>query len=173
MEFIDLINKRKSIRKFTEKPVEKEKLDKILEIINKSPSAKNQQSYEIYVVKNKDLQKKMYEKNPRQPFLFEASYILVFCGNLERAEASSGERGLTLYAINDVSIACTYAHLATYELGLASVWVGAFNEEFISNLLDLPKYLRPMAMLPIGYAAENPDPKPRRNLKDFVRFIEG
>jgi nitroreductase len=170
MEFLELINKRKSIRKFSDKPVEKEKLENLLTAINKAPSAGNLQSYEIYVVKNKELQKKMYEYAKKQSFLMEATYVLVFCTNPERA-GKYAERGRSLYSLLDAAIACTYAHLAATDLGLGSVWVGAFNEEYISELLSLPKELRPVAMLPIGYAGEDPEPKPRRELNDIVKFI--
>jgi nitroreductase len=170
MEFLDLIQKRKSVRKFTEIPVENEKLQKLLEIITRAPSAGNLQSYEIFVVENKEIQQKMYEYAKKQTFLVEATYILVFCSNPERA-AQYGERGRTLYTLLDTSIACTYAHLAAVELGLSSVWVGAFNEDFISELLELPKGLRPVALLPIGYAAEDPEARPRRQIRDLVKYI--
>jgi nitroreductase len=171
MEFQELIEKRKSIRRFSDKPVEKEKLEKLLEIINKAPSAGNLQSYEIFVVQNKDMQTKMYEYAKKQHFLIEASYVLVFCINPKRAERY-GDRGRSLYSLLDAAIACTYAHLAAVDLGLGSVWVGAFNEEFVSELLKLPKALRPVAMLPIGYAGEDPEPRSRRELNDLVKFIK-
>lgn len=171
MEFFEVLHKRRSVRKFSEKTVEKEKLDKILEMTNKAPSAGNLQSYEIFVVHSKDKQKQMVALARKQTFLEEASYILVFCANPKRA-AKYGPRGENLYAIQDAAIACTYAHLCAVELGLSSVWVGAFNEESIQNLLGLPENLRPVAMLPIGYAADNPAPTPRRGVNDLVKYIE-
>jgi nitroreductase len=172
MEFLEIIEKRKSIRKFSDKPVEKEKLDQLLSIINKAPSAGNMQSFKIFVLTNKEIKKKLWEFKPNQTFLMESTFILVFCQDKEQNRERFGERGQNFYSVLDAAIACTFAHLATFELGLGSVWVGAFEENIVKKSLTLPEHLSPIALLPVGYPAESPDPKPRRKIDEIVEFID-
>ena len=82
-----------------------------------------------------------------------------------------GMRGTDLYSVQDASIACAFAMLAATALGLASVWVGAFSEAQVSHLLGLPEDQRPVAMLPIGYAAETPVGRKRRPLGDLIHEV--
>jgi nitroreductase len=70
--------------------------------------------------------------------------------------------------VQDATIACTFAMLAAKALGLATVWVGAFDEDAVRIALGIPKELRPVAMLPVGYAAKKPRITPRRELGDLV-----
>jgi nitroreductase len=93
---------------------------------------------------------------------------LIFCANPMRSVERYAERGVELYCIQDTTIACTFAMLAAKALGLDTVWVGAFNEQAVSEILLLPESLRPIAMLPIGYAGKTPNPRPRRSLNDLV-----
>jgi nitroreductase len=80
---------------------------------------------------------------------------------------SYGSRGEELYSIQDVACSVENMMLAAHSLGLGSVWVGAFHEEGIANVLDMPSHLRPMAILPVGYPAHSPSP-PRRLDKDEI-----
>ena len=103
-----------------------------------------------------------------QEFLAQASVDLVFCANPQRSAVKYGKRGRELYSIQDATIACTYAMLAAQELDLATVWVGAFQEEPVRQAASIPSDLVPVAILPIGYAGEDPKPRPRRKLEDLV-----
>ncbi|MFN7181896.1 MAG: nitroreductase family protein, partial [Planctomycetota bacterium] len=81
------------------------------------------------------------------------------------------DRGKKLYAIQDATIACAYAQLAITALGLGSVWVGAFDEKKVKQILNLPKELKPIAILPIGYPNEQPKITSRRKLEDIIKKI--
>jgi nitroreductase len=74
--------------------------------------------------------------------------------------------------VQDATIACAYAQLAATALGLATVWIGAFDEAAVRRAIDVGDDLRPVAILPIGYAAENPDRSTRRSVADLVHRIE-
>jgi nitroreductase len=76
-----------------------------------------------------------------------------------------------LYCIQDASIACTFAMLAATAQGLSTVWVGAFDEEKVRLAVDAPLEHRPVAMLPIGYGAEQPRIRERRSLRDLVHPV--
>ena len=170
MEFEEVIEKRYSVRRFQDKPVEREKLKKILEIVNSAPSAGNLQSYFVFIVKNEEKRKEIARACFNQYFIQEAPLVLVFCADLNRASAY-GKRGEELYSLQDATIAATFAMLAAVDLGLGSVWIGAFDEKEIAEILDLPSHLRPVAVLPIGYPAERPGERKRRKIEDICREV--
>ena len=168
MEFFEVIQNRRSIRKFADTAIEEEKVQQILEAINRAPSAGNLQAFEIYVVRKLALRQALVKAALDQGFLAEAPLTLVFCTNPARAMERYGSRGTSLYCIQDATIACTFAMLAARALGLDSVWVGAFDEQAVTDVLQLQESLRPVAMLPIGYADKTPNLRPRRVLSDLI-----
>lgn len=168
MDFFKIVEDRRSMRKYAETPVEDEKLQKILETANKAPSAGNLQGYEIYIIRNLEQRQALVKAAWDQEFLAEAPVVLIFCSNPARSAVKYGERGTTLYSIQDATIACSYSQLAAKAQGLDSVWVGAFDEKAVSEILQLPPELRPIILLPIGYAGKEPHPRPRRELRDII-----
>jgi nitroreductase len=165
------LEERHSVRAFKDKAVEEEKIKKILQALNSAPSAGDLQAFEVLLVKSQDKKEALLEAGLRQQFLKEAGFILVFSVNPERS-AKYGERGAKLYCVQDATIACAYAQLAATDLGLGSVWVGAFDEQAVKKALDIEKGLTPIALLPIGYPAQTPKATPRRELSDLVKEIE-
>jgi nitroreductase len=168
MDFFKIVEDRRSMRKFAEIPVEEEKLHKILETANRAPSAGNLQGYEIYVVRKLEQRQALVKAAGDQEFLAEAPVVLVFCADPTRSAVKYGERGVTLYSIQDATIACSYSQLAAKAQGLDTVWVGAFDEAAVSEIVHVPPDLRPVAMLPIGYAGRVPSVRPRREISDLV-----
>jgi nitroreductase len=171
MDFFKIVEDRRSMRKYAEKPVEEEKLHKILETANRAPSAGNLQGYEIYVVRKLEQRQALVKAAWDQEFLAEAPVILIFCANPQRSAEGYGERGLSLYSIQDATIACTYAQLAAKAQGLDSVWVGAFDEKGVAEIAHIPPELRPITLLPVGYAGKEPRPRPRRELRDLIHEV--
>lgn len=97
---------------------------------------------------------------------------MVFCADLIRSALKYGKRGAELYAIQDATIAASFAMLSATNLGLSSCWVGGFDENEVKKILNIKsKYLIPIAILAIGYGDEDPERARRRNLKDLVEFI--
>lgn len=169
MDYKDLVKKRHSIRAFQNKKVPDDKLQTILEAIRLAPSAGNLQAYEVILVKNRTTIDKLATTTFRpQPYLTQASVVLVFMANPERSAARFVERGTSLYCIQDATIAITQAHLAVANEGLGSVWIGSFDEEKTRKILGIPTNIRPIAFLPIGYPAEKPVVKERRELSDLI-----
>jgi nitroreductase len=154
-----VIRTRRSIRLYQDRPVEEEKLRAVLEAANQAPSAGNLQAYEIYLVKDPAARARLAGTLPRMEFFAVVPVVLVFCANPERSVIRYSDRGRTLYAVQDATIACTHAMLAATALGLGSVWVGAFREQAVSEALSL---------LPLGYAGETVEPRARRPVKDIV-----
>jgi nitroreductase len=172
MDFLKLIEERHSMRKYQFKPVEEEKLVRILDAANRAPSAGTLQGYEIYVVRKLEHRKALVKAAYDQEFLAEAPVVLVFCADGPRSAAKYSERGATLYSVQDATIACTFAMLAAKSLGLDTVWVGAFDEQAVSGIIRIEAGLRAVAMLPVGYAGKEARPRPRRPLKDLIREVK-
>jgi len=171
MDFFEVVQDRRSIRAFKGEPVEEDKLQRILEAINRAPSAGNLQAYEVYLVRAGQLRAALVKAAGDQAFVAQAPIVLVFCTHPERAEARYGQRGTELYTLQDATIACTYGMLAAAALSLATVWVGKFDEYAVAGILGIPAGQRPVAMLPLGYAAESPHAPRRRPLADLVHDV--
>lgn len=167
MEFFDLVKNRHSARSFQNKEVEQEKIEKILTAANRAPSAGNLQAYKICVAKDRKTREELADA-ANQEFVAEAPIVLVFLQNPWQSAQKYGARGEGLYSLQDATIACAYAQLAAANLGLGSVWVGAFDEEAVGEAINGHRNVRPVALLPIGYPAEKPSPKPRRPLTTLV-----
>lgn len=170
MEFFEVVRRRHSIRAYQQCRVEEEKLYSILECANTAPSAGNLQAYEIVVVTDEKARQALARAALDQEFIAQAPVVLVFLQNPRRSAIKYGRRGAELYSLQDATIACAYAQLAATALGLASCWVGAFDEEPICRLLKVPPGLRPVALLSIGYPAEDPYLTGRRRLSGLVRW---
>jgi len=167
MEFFEVVKNRHSIRAFQEKEVEPEKIEKILNAANSAPSAGNLQGYKICVVKDRQAREKIASA-ANQEFVAEAPVVLVFFADPDQSAQKYRSRGEKLYCLQDATIACSYAQLAVADLGLGSVWVGAFDEEAVSEAIESPRNLRPVAILPIGYPAEKLKIKTRRPLSEMT-----
>jgi nitroreductase len=171
MEFFEVVQARHSIRAFTARAVEVEKQRAILEAANGAPSAGNLQAYEIYAVTNRACLNALVRATGDQDFVAQTPWVLVFCAHPARAAKRYRQRGETLYSVQDATIACAYAQLAATALGLASVWVGAFDDDAVRQAIGVGHDLRPVAILPIGYAGEEPQIKTRRALENLVHDI--
>jgi nitroreductase len=172
MDFFDVEKTRQSIRAFQDTPIDPTAIQQILETINRAPSAGNLQSYEVYLVTNRVVMQSLARSTSGQDFIMQAPLALVFCAHPARAAQKYRERGTSLYCLQDATIACAYAQLAVTALGLASVWVGAFDEDAVREAIGVGHELRPVAFLPIGYAAETPARRSRRALVELVHRIE-
>jgi nitroreductase len=171
MDLFDAIQARQSVRAYQPADVPAEKLEAILSAANQAPSAGNLQAYQIYLIRDHKSKQALAKAARNQDFLAQAPLVLVFCTHPDRSATRYGERGKQLYCFQDAAIAAAYAQLAAVALGLATCWVGAFDDLGVSQAIDLPAHQHPIALLPIGYPAEAPHRTPRRSLSDMVRHI--
>jgi len=114
----------------------------------------------------KQIIKNVLSKN----FVSKAPLVVVACLD-RRISDTYGSRGVDLYAIQDVAASVMNMMLAAHELGLGSVWVGAFDEESVAKILNLPEYLRPVVLVPIGYPAVPPAASSRKLKEDIIAFV--
>jgi len=166
-DLFEVIKRRRSIRAFAPEAVEAETVARVLAAANAAPSAGNLQGYEIFRVTREKERAALARAALDQFFIAQAPVVLVFCANQTRSAAKYRERGARLYAIQDATIACAFAMLAATALGLGTVWVGAFDDAAVQRVLGC-RDLLPVAILPIGYPAEEPEATPRRSLADLV-----
>ena len=160
MSFLELAKSRYSVRDFSDKPVELEKLDLILEAGKIAPTAKNNQPQKVYVVQSEEGIAKL---NELTRCIYGAKTVILVCKDTELEWNNPLEEGITS-GDTDVGIVVTHMMLEAWELGIASCWVGFFPPTETQKAFDLPENEIPVALLPIGYAAEGVEPAPRHTL---------
>lgn len=165
MQFFDLVEKRRSIRAFQTAPLPAGALERILHAVRMAPSAGNLQAFRFAVIVEPEVKAALAKAAKGQTFLTQAPVVLAFFCDPRESAAQYGPRGAQLYAPQDAAIAVTFAHLAAADLGLGSVWVGAFDTEAVRRVLACPAELEPVALLPIGVPAEVPAPGSRKALE--------
>jgi len=173
MEFKEVLEKRRSIRKFKSTEIPDEKIREILQLAQLAPSAGNVQAYKIKIIKNNEDRKKLPEatfssQGSRQEWIAGAPAVLIICADMDESEKRFGERGKNLYAIQDATIFTAYVQLAIVSKGLACGWLGNFKEEDLRSLLNLPENLKIIAVIPFGYSDGGPEPRTRKKLDDIL-----
>lgn len=167
MEFEEVIRKRTSVRKFSDKTLEQEKLNKILEAGRLAPTAKNSQPNKIYVVKSKEGLEKIDKASRCR---YGASTVLIICGNKEEAY-HKGE--YSTYEMDSCIIA-THMMLEATNLNVDNIWIESFDESILREEFNIPNDFIPVCMLPLGYKAEdcpqNPLHNIRKSIEDLVEY---
>jgi nitroreductase len=144
------ISSRKSIRAYSDKPVEEEKLHRVLEAGRLAPSAKNRQDWKFVVARDAEVRRKLSVAAMGQRFVAQAPVAIVGCGTEPTYVMPCGQPAYSV----DVSIAFYFMVLEAAELGLGTCWLGAFDEEEVKKVLGIPPGVRVVAMTPLGYPAE-------------------
>ncbi len=171
MDILSVIKGRRSVRDFLTKEIPEELINELIEALIWAPSAGNLQARKFIFVKDRKIKKELARAALGQSFVAEAPLVVVGCADLERIALRYGSRGMNLYVIQDVSASIMQLMLLAHERGLGTVWVGAFDEKTVSDILGLPSFLRPVAIVPVGYPSRIPSPPPRRPLKDLIEFV--
>ncbi len=125
----------------------------------------------IHIIDVEKTKEKLVEAASGQSFIAQAPLVVVGCTD-EKISNYYGERGGNLYSICDVSASIQNLMLSAHSEGLGSVWIGSFDEKEVSKILNLPKNLRPVAIVPVGYPAEKPSPPPRVSKEEAIEFIK-
>lgn len=150
MDLFEAIKERRSIRNYLNNEVPDDMVEKLLEAATWAPSEGNLQSWRFYVVKHQDMKKKLARAALNQNFIAEAPLVIAVCVDLDVA-ASYGQRGINLYCLQSSGAAIQNLLLAAHALGLGTCWIGAFREGEVSEVLKLPKKIRPIAIIPVGF----------------------
>ena len=166
MDFKELVLNRYSVRKYSDKPVEKEKLNIVLEAVKFAPSAVNFQPFHVYLIKEGEMLSKIKECYHRE-WIKKAPIILVFTGLHEMGwkRAQDGKDHTEI----DVAIAIDHLTLQATDLGLGTCWVCNFDVAKVRDVLALEVGEEPIAIVPLGYPEYDDVPvKKRKSLNDIV-----
>jgi nitroreductase len=162
MDMLDVIKNRRSVRSFKKTPIEQQKLDAVLKAAEWAPSAGNAQARDLILVSDPGTKEKLASAALGQGFVSEAPIVLVVCANRGRSAKRYGQRGRDLYSVQDATAAVENMLLAVHSMGLGACWVGAFDEDAVKDLLSIPEDVSPIAIVPIGYPAEEPHAPSRK-----------
>ncbi len=165
MDAAECIKSRTTVREYLPEDLPEEDVREILEAAVAAPSSGNSQDWEFVVVRNRETKRKLAEAALGQRFVEEAPVAIVVCCNRKRN--LYGERGSSLYSIQNSAAAIENLMLAAWSKGVGSCWVGAFRESEVAAAVGLPEDVRPLAIITLGYPKRIPE-KPRRLPLDSV-----
>jgi nitroreductase len=171
MDVFEAIKGRRSVRAFkSEENVSEETVEKLIDAARWAPSAGNIQPWEFIIVRRSEIKKRLAEAAFNQSFIEEAPVVIVVCVDENRSSEGYGQRGKALYCIQDSAAAIENIHLAAHSVGLGTCWVGAFREEGASEILKIPKGIRPVALIPTGYPSKLPSARSRRAADEIAHY---
>jgi len=167
---MDIIRARRSIRHYSDSPVEEEKIKKIIEAARLAPSSSNSQCWRFIVVKDKHVKEQLVEKGlsgkivPGQ-WAKTAPVIIVACAQLSFMTHRLGAAVKNIeYRLLDMGIAVEHLVLRATELGLGTCWIGWFNERWIRKILKIPRSIKIVALVTLGYPVEDLKLKEKKRL---------
>lgn len=170
MEFKEVIKNRYSCKKYSDRQVEVEKLEAILEAGRLAPTAKNLQEQHVYVIQNPDLLAKI---DAITPCRYNAPTVIVVAFDKENVFTYPG--GKRDSGVEDATIVATHMILAAADEGVDSCWLNFFDPDKAAELLDLPANEEVLMLLDLGYAAPGAGPLPnhssRKQLKETVTYL--
>lgn len=161
MTFEEMAKKRYSVKKFSDRPVEEEKLQKILQTAGLAPTAKNEQSIRIYILKSEDALTKVRDLTP---CTYGAPVVLLFSYEESEAYKYPEEEDRNSGA-EDCSIVATHVMFEALEQGLGTCWVNRFTPKKAEEVFALPKTEHAVLLMDLGYAAEGNKPLPNHDHK--------
>lgn len=172
MELDECIGKRASYRSYNEKKVSWEDLIAILNTARLSPSSGNLQNWSFIVVQKPELKEEIAKAALNQIWINQAPVVIIICSRMENIKRHFGERGEMLYSIQNCAAAINNILLKATDLGIASCWINAFDEEAIKRIFKIPLGVRSQAIITLGYSNEKIEKLKRYDLDLLVHFDE-
>lgn len=167
-----LFERRFSCRTFETRPIDQKIVEAVLEAARWAPSGGNLQPWRFIVVLDAGRRKALAGAAFGQTFLAQAPMVITVCAVPDESASKYGSRGRELYCLQDTAIAAQNILLAATDLGLGSCWVGAFDEAAVARALDLPSAWRPVALIAIGWPAEEEPRRSRRAPVEIITWID-
>jgi nitroreductase len=162
MSLLDLILTRRSIRRYENKDIPEEVLQQILETGRQAPSAANRQPIHFVIVTDRDILKNLCD-NLINRFVKYAPVAIVGCADIKSLLTGK-------WAVVDATIAMENMVIAAWTLGIGSCWIGACNEEKVKELLKIPDEWKFVALLTLGYPAEQPKQRKKKSFEKMFSF---
>ena len=168
MNFETVVKKRRMCREYLDRDVPQEKIDRILDLASRYPSAGHTEPQEFIVVHDQQMKEALAQAALEQMCIAQAPLVIVVISDTRRSARRYGERGVHFFSITDGSFAAMLILLAVVNEGLGACFVGSFYDEEVKHVLGLPQYVRPIGIIPIGYCAEGPRKFPRRSKAQII-----
>ncbi|UCF59258.1 MAG: nitroreductase family protein [Candidatus Bathyarchaeota archaeon] len=162
MSLLDLILTRRSIRRYENKDIPEEVLQQILETGRQAPSAANRQPIHFVIVTDRDILKNLCD-NLINRFVKYAPVAIVGCADIKSLLTGR-------WAVVDATIAMENMVIAAWTLGIGSCWIGACNEEKVKELLKIPDKWKVVALVTLGYPAEQPKQRKKKVVEEMFSF---
>ena len=161
MSLLEVILNRRSIRKYSEKNIPKDILEKIIEAGRQSPSAANRQPYHFIIVTDQEIKKEISGIFSR--FIRKAPIIIIGCANPNARLTGN-------WATIDTTIALENMVLTATSLEIGTCWIGSFDEQKIKEKLNVPENWKIVALISMGYPEENPKPRKKKETTELFSY---
>jgi nitroreductase len=166
MDFLELVRSRYACRSYQPRPVEEEKLIRVLEAVRLAPSGSNRQPWKFIVVRDEDVKRRLVHACANQRFIATAPVVVAGVGLMPDRIMSCGIPGDPI----DVAIAMEHLSLAATAEGLATCWIGAFSQDETCEVLAVPDTAWVIELMTLGYPADAPRAKVRKPLAEIIAF---
>jgi nitroreductase len=153
MDVFEAVRTRKSVRSFQDRPVEDALLERLFETVRLAPSARNGQEWRFVAVRDAAVRRRIATDAAQQPFIGTAPVLLACCAETDGRIMRCGQAAYPI----DVAIAMDHLALAAAAEGLGTCWIGSFDESMVLELLHIPRDVRVVQLMPLGWPA---DPSP-------------
>lgn len=178
MDILREIESRRSVRKFQTRPVSEEAVRQIIEAGRLAPSGNNSQPWRFLIVRDEETKKRIVAADSNQQWMLDAPVFIVCMGDIRSRMAENvlksvdEDTGLPdmRRIVRDMGIAVGYMLLEIEHMGLSTCWTGAYDQKAMREAAGVPEYMYISGVLPIGYGAEAPKARPRKDYDNIVRF---
>jgi nitroreductase len=168
LSILEIMKKRHSIRKYKADPISEDVFERVMEAARVAPSGKNYQPWKFIVVRDRGLKSRLAEASRNQTFIAEAPVVIVACGHPDQSYQKQGNY-MTSWII-DVAIAVEHLMLQACEEGLGTCWIGAFDEQQVKPILDIPENVKVLGLTPLGYPDQEPRNRGRKSLGEIISY---
>ena len=168
MDFETVVRKRRMCREYLDRDVPQEKIDRILNMALRYPSAGHTEPQEFIVVRNQQVKETLAHAALDQMFIAQAPWVIVVISDTRRSARRYGQRGVNFFSITDGSFAAMLILLAVVDEGLGACFVGSFHDREVQEVLGLPQEVHPIGIIPIGYCSEEPQQFSRRSREQII-----
>ena len=171
MDFDEVVRKRKMIRQYdTQRQISDEIVMKLIRNAHRAPSAGHTQVQEFVIVRNAIIKKKLRKAAVDQEYVEQAPVLIVVCSDTSRSVSRYGSRGTEFYSVIDGAFASMLILLTAVNEEIGACFVGAFDDNKVSEILGLPKNVKPIGIICIGYPGEKPEKLERIDINTLVHY---
>lgn len=171
MDLVKAILWRRSIRNYKSKQVEDSEIKQLLKAASWAPSAGNTQEWRFFVTGDPKIKEQMVRACNHQSFVGKASHLIAVGFDEDVARRSYGSKGTGIYGYVDCGAAIQNLMLRAVSLGLGTCWIGSFDTYKVSELMHIPKHVKLVAVITVGYPDEKPESR-RNDLSEMVKWIK-